>query len=67
VQVLDRIDRAQIDALREREEYFWLDLVGAGEEELAELERVFGLHPLAMEDMRERDQRPKLDDYKDYV
>jgi magnesium transporter len=67
VQVLDRIDRAQIDALRERGEYFWLDLVGAGEEELAELERVFGLHPIAMEDMRERGQRPKLDDYEGYV
>ena len=67
MQVLDRIDRAQIDALRERGEYFWLDLVGAGEDELAELERVFGLHPIAMEDMRERGQRPKLDDYEGYV
>jgi magnesium transporter len=67
VQVLDRIDRAEIDGLRERGEFFWLDLVGAGEEELAELERVFGLHPLVMEDMRERGQRPKLDDYDGYV
>ena len=67
MQVLDRIDRAQIDALRERGEYFWLDLAGAGEDELAELERVFALHPIAMEDMRERGQRPKLDDYEGYV
>ena len=67
MQVLDRIDRAQIDALRKRGEYFWLDVVGAGDEELAELERVFGLHPIAMEDMRERGQRPKLDDYEGYV
>jgi magnesium transporter len=67
VQVLDRIDGEQIAALRERGEYFWLDLVGAGEEELAELERVFGLHPLVMDDMRERGQRPKLDDYEGYV
>ncbi|HEV7460941.1 MAG TPA: magnesium/cobalt transporter CorA [Solirubrobacteraceae bacterium] len=67
MQVLDRIDRAQIDALRERGEFFWLDLVGAGEEELAELQRVFELHPLVMEDMHERGQRPKLDDYEGYV
>jgi hypothetical protein len=54
VQVLDRIDREQIDGLRERGEYFWLDLVGAGEEELTELQRVFELHALVIEDMRER-------------
>ncbi len=67
MQVLDRIDRAEIDVLRERGEFFWLDLVGAGEEELQELQRVFELHPLVMEDMRERGQRPKLDDYEGYV
>ena len=66
MQVLDRIDRAQIDDLRKRGEYFWLDLVGAGDEELGELQRVFDLHPLVMEDMRERGQRPKLDDYEGY-
>jgi magnesium transporter len=67
VEVLDRIDRAKIDALRERREYFWLDLVGAGAPELEELEQTFGLHPLVMDDMRERGQRPKLDDYEGYV
>src|ERR1700716_1815008 len=67
VQVLDRIDRAEIDALRERGEFFWLDLVGGGGGELAGVERVFGLPPLVVEDMRERGQRPKLDDYDGYV
>jgi len=67
VEVLDRIDRTKIDALRERGEYFWLDLVGAGAPELEELEQTFGLHPLVMDDMRERGQRPKLDDYEGYV
>jgi magnesium transporter len=67
VQVLDRIDRTKIDALRERGEYFWLDLVDAGEPELAELQDLFGLHHLVMDDMRQRDQRPKLEDYEGYV
>ena len=67
MEVLDRIDRAKIDALRERGEYFWLDLVGAGAPELEELEQIFGLHPLVMDDMHERGQRPKLDDYEGYV
>ena len=63
--VLERIDRAEIAALRERGEFFWLDLVG--DEQVDELTDVFGLHPLAAEDMREPGQRPKLDDYDDYV
>ena len=63
--VLERIDRAEIAALRERGEFFWLDLVG--DQQVDELTEVFGLHPLAVEDMREPGQRPKLDDYDDYV
>ena len=63
--VLERIDREQIAALRERGEFFWLDVVG--HEQLDELGEILDLHPLAVEDMREPGQRPKLDDYRDYV
>jgi magnesium transporter len=65
VRVLDRIDRDEIDALRRRGEYFWLDVLG--HEHLDELGDVFGLHPLVLEDMREPGQRAKLDDYEGYV
>jgi magnesium transporter len=65
VQVLDRIDRDQIVALRARGEFFWLDVVG--NEHIDELGEIFGLHPLVLEDMREPGQRPKLDDYREYV
>ena len=63
--VLDRVDRDEITALREGGEFFWLDVTG--DEHLAELTDIFDLHPLAVEDMREPGQRPKLDDYDDHV
>ena len=63
--MLERIDRDEIAALLERDEFFWLDVVG--DEHLDELAEIFHLHPLAVEDMREPGQRPKLDEYEDYI
>ena len=63
--MLERIDRDEIAELRKRGEFFWLDVVG--DEQVDDLERVFKLHPLVIEDMREPGQRPKLDDYEDYM
>jgi magnesium transporter len=67
VQVLTRLDRGEIVALRERSEFFWLDLVQPTDAELETLGELFGLHPMVLEDMHERDQRPKLDEYGEYV
>lgn len=64
---LESIDREQIAGLLERDEYFWLDLTDPGEEELASLGEIFSFHPLALEDARKRGQRPKLDDFGDYM
>jgi magnesium transporter len=65
MRVLDRVDRDEIAELRKRGEFFWLDILG--DEQVDELAEVFGLHPLVIEDMREPGQRPKLDDYEDYM
>jgi magnesium transporter len=67
VQVLTAIDRDAIAALRSRGEFFWLDLGRPTHEDIAALEELFSLHPIAIEDIVEVDQRPKLDDYGDYV
>jgi magnesium transporter len=67
VQFLDSIDRQEIAALLGRDEYFWLDLTDPSEQQIADLGEVFSLHPLALEDMRKRRQRPKLDDFGDYM
>jgi magnesium transporter len=67
VRFFDRIDGDAIAGLLQRDEYFWLDLTDPGEDDVAALEKVFSFHPLALEDLTKRGQRPKLDDFGDYM
>ena len=67
MEVLTSLDRERIEELRERDEFFWLDLVSPSEEDIETLGELFGWHPIAVEDTRNFGQRPKLDDYGDYV
>jgi magnesium transporter len=67
VQVLDRVDEARIAELRRQGEFFWLDLVAPPADQIKEAGRVFGWHELAIEDTLHFGQRPKLDEYGDYV
>jgi magnesium transporter len=67
VRFLDSIDREAIAGLLQRDEYFWLDLTDPGADEVAALGEVFSFHPLALEDLVKRGQRPKLDDFGDYM
>ena len=64
---LDAIDRDEIAGLLRRDEYFWLDLTDPGADEIAALGEVFSFHPLALEDLAKRGQRPKLDDFGDFM
>ncbi|HVD86554.1 MAG TPA: magnesium/cobalt transporter CorA [Solirubrobacterales bacterium] len=64
---LESIDRQAVAELLERDEFFWLDLTDPGVPESNDLKEAFGFHPLALEDMLKRDQRPKLEDYGDYM
>jgi magnesium transporter len=45
----------------------WLHLERPREADRDWLEREFGFHPLAIEDVASRNQRPKLDAYDDYL
>ena len=45
----------------------WLNLERPREADRDWLEREFGFHPLAIEDVASRNQRPKLDTYDDYL
>jgi magnesium transporter len=67
VRFFDGIDRDAIAGLLQRDEYFWLDLIDPGADEVAALEEIFSFHPLALEDLAKRGQRPKLDDFGDYM
>lgn len=64
---LDHVDREAIPRLLASDEYFWLDLNKPGQEEERLLAETFHFHPLALEDLRKRGQRPKLEDFDDYV
>jgi magnesium transporter len=45
----------------------WLNMERPREADREWLEREFGFHPLAIEDVASRNQRPKLDAYDDYL
>ena len=64
---LDHIDRSAIGELLDRDEYFWLDLDAPSNEEVETLDGLFHFHPLALEDLRKKGQRPKLEDFGDYM
>jgi len=61
------IDQTVIKDHLQRDHFFWLDLTAPSSEELSELHDLFGFHPLALEDTEQFHQRPKLDNYGDYV
>jgi len=61
------IDERQIRDHIERDHFFWLDLTAPSPEEVDRLGTIFKFHPLALEDTESFGQRPKLDDYGDYV
>ena len=61
--VLTEVDPAEIARLRERDEFFWIDLSSPSDEDVERLGEALGLHPVALEDTREFGQRPKLDPY----
>jgi magnesium transporter len=67
MEVLTAVDRDQIEALRARDEFFWLDLRDPSDDELGAAGELLGLHELALEDTREFGQRPKLDRYPQRV
>lgn len=64
---LDRIDRDALTDLLDRDEYFWLDLDAPSAADVQALDDVFHFHPLALEDLRKKRQRPKLEDFGDYM
>ncbi|MBO0731213.1 MAG: magnesium/cobalt transporter CorA [Acidimicrobiaceae bacterium] len=65
--VLERVTRDEVVRRLDGEGFFWLDLPAVGDEEVAWMRDVFRFHPLAIDDVEQRNERPKLDDYGDYV
>src|SRR5207249_9899246 len=45
---------------------FWLDVEAPDDADYELLENTFKFHPLTIEDIKNQDQRPKVDEYNDY-
>ena len=67
MEVLEAVDRDRLATLRERDEFFWLDLTDPSPDEVKALGETLGLHPIAIEDSIEFRQRPKFDAYEDHL
>jgi magnesium transporter len=67
MRVLDKMDDALIESLVATHEFFWLDVKGPSPDNIALLGKRFGWHPLAIEDLVEFGQRPKMDRYGDHM
>jgi magnesium transporter len=67
VPCFQHIDEVKIRDHLARNHFFWLDLTDPTPQDIERLGELFGFHPLALEDAIHFDQRPKLDNYQDYV
>ena len=67
MEVLETVDREKLASLRERDEFFWLDLTEPDAEDIKAMGEALNLHPVAVEDTIEFGQRPKLDSYGEHV
>ena len=60
-------DRTAVERHLQAGEFFWLDLDEVDQEVNDLLLNTFKIHPLAVEDVRHFGQRPKIDDYDDFM
>jgi len=63
----DELTRPNIELALKEDRLLWLDLHGTDDEVLILLREVFKIHPLAVEDVKEFQQRPKIEDYDNFV
>jgi magnesium transporter len=67
MEVLTEVDDPRLQKLVDADTFFWLDLLRPERDDLDKLSAILGLHPAAVEDTREWQQLPRLDDYGDHV
>lgn len=61
------MDERQLPALLAEGKPLWIDMVGPTADDVRVMTEVFHFHPLAVEDTRNQRQRPRVDDYGDYI
>jgi magnesium transporter len=66
--VEESVDLARLgELLQDPLACLWVDLEGESPESLEALGRQFSLHPLTVEDLVHKNQRPKLEEFEDYI
>jgi magnesium transporter len=65
--VQPRADRVAVESRLSSGDFFWLDLHSPGAEEFQLLRDLFKFHPLALEDSETFGQRPKVEEYGEFV
>jgi magnesium transporter len=63
----DEVTRPNVERALNEDDLLWLDLADTGPDTIAVLREVFKIHPLAIEDAQEFNQRPKIEDYDNFV
>ena len=70
----DRIDEKELKSIneslsyRDKESVTWINIDGLHDIDLiSNIGELFGLHPLVLEDIVNTEQRPKMDDYDEYI
>ena len=64
----ERVDPSDAGAFLAREDAFlWLDSMDPTDDDLAVLQSTFALHPLTIEDVKHRHQRPKVEIFQDHA
>jgi magnesium transporter len=61
------VTRPAIEQALKDDTLLWLDLADTDKDTIDVLREVFKIHPLAIEDAEEFSQRPKVEDYDDFV
>jgi magnesium transporter len=64
----ERVEPSDVgDVLARDDAFVWLDSLDPTDDDLAVLQKVFDLHPLTIEDVKHRHQRPKVEIYQNYA
>jgi magnesium transporter len=61
------VTRPAIEQALTEDNLLWLDIWDTDDDTIALLREVFRIHPLAIEDAQEFEQRPKVEDYDDFI
>src|SRR3989344_6864412 len=61
------VDQNELEAAMHEHGLMWVNLETPSKDELAQLKKIFRLHPLTLENLVAFNQRPKTEEYSEYL